>query len=191
MNFEKFHTFGIQMKPVAVKALFGMPLSEIRDYYVEGAIVFDSVRFMEAQLHAKRSFTKRAQWFENFLLHKINETADLHIAINLDRAIKNHFIQKQHGSSKTIQDIMGYSRTQTFRLFNEWIGISAHSYQKLLQFIRSVETLHDSNLKLSDAGIENGFYDQSHFIRTFQEFAEMTPGEYRKQMSALPGQIIR
>lgn len=191
MVFEKFHTFGIQMKPVAVKALFGMPLSEIRDYYIEGKIVFDTVRIMEAQLNSRKSFMERAQWFENLLLNKINETADLHIAINLDRAIKKHLVQKQHGSSKTIQDMMGYSRTQTFRLFNDWFGISAHSYQKLLQFIRATESLHNMDAKLTDVGYENGFYDQAHFIRTFQEFADMTPGEYRKQMSALPGQIFR
>lgn len=190
MNFEKFQTFGIQMKPVAVKALFGIPLSEFRDYYVEGAIVFDTVRIMVAQLHTINSFSERAQWFENFLLNKINETADLHIAINLDRAIKKHLIQKQCGSSKTIQDMMGYSRTHTFRLFNEWFGISAHSYQKLQQFIQVTESLHHTDAKLTDVGLDNGFYDQSHFIRTFHEFAEMTPGEYRKQMSPFPGLIF-
>ncbi len=191
MTFEKFHAFGVQMKPVAVKALFNMPLCGIRDYFVEGSVVFDTIHIMEEQLHSKSSFSERAQWFENYLLRKVNETADLHIAINLDRAIRRHIIQKQNGSSKTIQDIMGYSRTQTYRLFNEWFGTSAHSYQKLLQFIRTVETLHDSNLKLIDAGLKNGFYDQAHFIRTFQDFSDMTPGEYRKQMSAIPGQILQ
>lgn len=190
MTFDKFHAFGVQMKPVAVKALFGLPLCEIRDYFIEGTNVFDTICIMEEQLHSKNSFLKRAKWFENFLLKIMNETADLHIAINLDRAIKNYIIQKQNGSTKSIQDIMGYSRTQTFRLFNEWFGISAHSYQRLLQFIRTVETLHDSNLKLIDTGFENGFYDQAHFIHSFYEFADMTPGEYRKQMSAVPGQIF-
>ncbi|MEZ5082188.1 MAG: AraC family transcriptional regulator [Bacteroidales bacterium] len=190
MTFERFHAFGIQMKPVAVKALFGMPLCEIRNYFVEGEIVFANIRLMEAQINTKSSFLEKAQWFENFLLKTINETADLHTAIHLDRAIKKHIIQKQHGSAKSIQDIMGYSRTQTYRLFNEWFGVSSQSYQKLLQFIRTVETLHNSNLKLIDLGFENGFYDQAHFIRSFQEFADMTPGEYRKKMSAFPGHLF-
>jgi AraC-like DNA-binding protein len=190
MTFDKFHVFGIQMKPVGVKALFGMPLCEIRNYYVEGTIIYDNIHIIEEQIHSKSNFSERAQWLENFLLKKLNETADLHIAINLDRVIKKHITQKQNGSSKTIQDIMGYSRTQTYRLFNDWFGISAHSYQKLLQFIRAVETLHDNNVKLVDAGFVNGFYDQAHFIHTFQEFSGMTPGEYRKQMGAFPGQIF-
>lgn len=190
MTFGKFHVFGIQMKPVAVKALFGMPLCEIRNYFVEGEIVFNTVQIMEEHLHSKAGFSERARWFENFLLKKINETAELHNALHLNSAIKKHILQRQNGSSKTVQDIMGYSRTQTYRLFNDWFGISAHGYQKLLQFIRSVETLHNRKLKLTDAGLENGYYDQSHFIRTFQEFTGMTPGEYRKQMSGFPGQIF-
>jgi AraC-like DNA-binding protein len=173
-----------------VKALFGIPLCEIRDYFITGDRVFKTIRIMEEQLHNTSSFSVRAQWFENFLLKKINETADMHMAINLNRTIKKHIIQKKNDSSKTIQDIMGYSRTQTYRLFNEWFGISAHTYQKLLQFIRSVETLHDRNMKLIDAGMENGFYDQAHFIHTFKEFSDMTPGDYRKKMSAFPGQIF-
>ena len=190
MTFDKFHTIGIQMRPIAVKALFGMPLYEIRNYFVEGVLVLDTISIIEEQLRSKNSFMDRAQWFEHFLLKKINETADLHTAIHLDRAIKKHIVQKQCGSSKSIQDMMGYSRTQTYRLFNEWFGLSAHSYQKLLQFIRSVETLHNRNVKLTDVGLGNGYYDQSHFIRTFQEFTDMTPGEYRNQMTDLPGQIF-
>jgi AraC-like DNA-binding protein len=190
MTFSKFHAFGIQMKPVAVKALFGLPLCSIRDYFIEGTLVFDTIRIVEEQLRSKNSFAEKAEWFENFLIKKINETADLHIAINLDRSIRKHIIQNKKDSSTTIQDMMGYSRTQSYRLFNEWFGISAHAYQKLLQFTKTVETLHDSKIKLIDAGLENGYYDQAHFIRAFQDFSGMTPGEYRKQMSMFPGQIF-
>jgi AraC-like DNA-binding protein len=190
MTFEQFHTFGIQMKPVAVKALFGMPLCEIRDYYVEGSLVFDAINMMEDKLHSCDNFMERAKWFENFLLAKINDTPDLHIAINLDRTMRKFINQMHNGSCKSIQELMGYSRTQTHRLFTEWFGISVHSYQKLMQFIRTTEALHDTSLKLTEAGLDNGYYDQPHFIRTFREFAEMTPREYRKQMTTLPGLLF-
>ncbi len=133
---------------------------------------------------------ERAQWFENFLLKRINETPDLHLAIRLEHALKKHVTQKGNGSKKSIEDMMGYSRTQTYRLFNMWFGISSHSYLKLLQFIRAVESLHEPSVRLVDAGLTNGYYDQSHFIRTFQDFAEITPGEYRKLMSSFPGQLF-
>lgn len=190
MTFDKFHIFGIQMKPVAVKALFGLPLCEIRDYFIEGNVVLDTISMMEDKIYSINTFSERALWFENFLLKKINETADLHIAINLDKAIEKHLDQKQNGSFKSIENMLGYSRTQTFRMFNDWFGVSSHSYEKLLQFIRTVETLHNRDAKLIDIGLTNGYYDQSHFIRTFTEFANMTPGEYRKQMTLFPGQLF-
>ncbi|HMQ08875.1 MAG TPA: helix-turn-helix domain-containing protein [Saprospiraceae bacterium] len=191
MTFERFHTFGIQMKPVAVKALFGMPLCEIRDYYIEGSQVFDTMNIMEDKLHEIGNFTDRAKWFEDFLLSKINESPDLHNAIHLDTKIRKFILEKRHDSDKSILDVMGYSRTQTFRLFNEWFGLSAHSYQKLLKFISATESLHNPTFKLTDIGFENGFYDQPHFIRTFHEFAGMTPGEYRKRMTELPGLLFK
>lgn len=190
MTFDGFHMFGVQMKPVAVKAIFGMPLCEIRNYFVEGKYILGDIGFMEEQLHSKANFMERAQWFENFLLKRINETPDLHLAIRLEQALKKHINQKGNGSKKSIEDMMGYSRTQTYRLFNMWFGTSSHSYLKLLQFIRAVESLHDPSVRLVDAGHANGYYDQSHFIRTFQDFAEITPGEYRKLMSSLPGQLF-
>jgi AraC-like DNA-binding protein len=35
---------------------------------------------------------------------------------------------------------------------------------------------------LSDIAFENGYADQSHFIRAFQEFAGFTPNQYQKQL---------
>lgn len=190
MTFERFHAFGVQMRPVAVKALFGIPLFKIRDYFVEGDAILDTIRMLEDRLYSRDGFMEKAKWLESYLLKKMNETADLHIAINLDQAIGRYHTRKHKPSSKTMENLMGYSRTQTYRLFNDWFGISAHSYQKLVQFIRSVETLHNRDVKLIDAGLDNGYYDQSHFVHTFQDFAGMTPGEYRRQMSPFPGQIF-
>lgn len=190
MTFEKFHVFGIQMKPVAVKALFGMPLSEIRDYFVEAKIVFGSINRMEDMVNSSNSFEERAKWFESFLYQRIHENADLHMAIKLEKAIGKHLTKKTHEPTIRIEEMLGYSRTQTYRIFNEWFGISAHAYQKLMQFIQSVDMLHHENIKLMDIGFNNGYYDQAHFIHTFHKFADMTPGAYRQRMTAVPGQLF-
>jgi AraC-like DNA-binding protein len=59
-----------------------------------------------------------------------------------------------------------------------------------MQFIRSVEALHNPTAKLGDVAFSSGFYDQAHFIRSFKDFADMTPGAYRKQMTNRPGQLF-
>ncbi len=190
MKFNRFNILGIQMRPVAVKALFGLPLCEIRNYFLPTEDVMNSVRIMKDKLHSGESFQERAKWFEAFLLKKINETPELHHAIQLDSAIQQRVIPKHQEKAKSIHNIMGYSRTQTYRLFNDWFGVSAHSYLKLVQFIRSVESLHNKNLKLTDVGLDNGYYDQAHYIRDFRSFAGKTPGAYRSIMTDIPGQIF-
>jgi len=36
-------------------------------------------------------------------------------------------------------------------------------------------------MKLSDVAYENGYADQSHFIRSFREFTGYTPSQYQQQ----------
>ncbi|SHN35128.1 AraC-type DNA-binding protein [Cyclobacterium lianum] len=190
MEFDRFHALGIQMKPVSVKALFGIPLSKIRNYFVEGSLIIDDFAFIQEQLFSGKTFLERAKCLEDFLLSIIQETSELHEALHLDRCIRKLIHQNQFGAGRSVQNMMGYSRTHTFRLFNDWFGTSAHSYQNLIQFVRATAALHQPGLKLTAAGLYGGYYDQSHFIRKFQAYAAMTPGAYRKQMSGLPGLLF-
>ena len=84
---------------------------------------------------------------------------------------------------------MGYSRAHTHRLFNEWFGLSSQKYQRLMKFVHTLESLHYSEEPLTAIGLNQGYFDQAHFIRTFKEFAEMTPGAYRQLKPNLLGQF--
>lgn len=190
VSFEQFHCMGVQMRPVAVKGLFGIPLCEIRDYYAEGEGILGPVAEIEERLRSFGSFRDRALWLERFLHRRIRETAELHTAISLLRTSGTYICRKNAGPHRSIEDLLGYSRTHTFRLFNEWFGLSAHSYEQLIRFVHSVHALHHPSGNLAATGLECGYFDQSHFIRSFRAFSGMTPGAYRKQMSRLPGQIF-
>lgn len=190
MVFDRFHAFGIQMKPTAVKALFGLPLCEIRDYYLEGSLVIEALGRIEDKLSAPGSFLDKAMWLENYLYERINETAELHTAIKILHASEKFIRSLSHRPNQSIGDMFGYSRTHSFRLFNEWFGVSSHSWQRLIQFVRAVHSLHYATDNLTMTGLQNGYFDQAHFIRSFKEFSGMTPGEYRKRMTLLPGQLF-
>jgi AraC-like DNA-binding protein len=189
MSFSDFHTFGIQMNPIAVNAIFGLPLCEIKDYFVEGAAVIDDIGLLEDVLYSGRTFIEKAQWFECFLLKKIKDTPELHLAMQLDNAIVKFIDIKDQAPQCTLEELLGYSRTHTFRLFKTWFGTSSHSFIQLRQFIKAVESLHGPFNKLIDVGLDNRYYDQSHFIRNFHDFAGMTPGDYVKLKSSVPGQL--
>ncbi|TPD67272.1 helix-turn-helix transcriptional regulator [Flavobacterium microcysteis] len=65
------------------------------------------------------------------------------------------------------------------RKFENSIGVSPRLFARVCQFRSALTQLHSYDFtKLSDIAYENGFSDQSHFIRTFKEFTGVTPKLY-------------
>lgn len=189
LRFERFHVIGVQMYPVAVKALFGLPANEIRDGAADGDLLFSGLNQIEDKLKSAEPFQKKARWLEHVLLRRIQENNELYMALKLSRLAQRLVCQKTLGQSIDINACLGYSRTQTFRIFNDWFGWSAGHCLQLLQFVNTTHRLHLPFDRLVDVGMQEGYFDQPHFIRAFKDFAEMTPGEYRIKMTDLPGQL--
>ncbi|RVU01204.1 AraC family transcriptional regulator [Mucilaginibacter limnophilus] len=65
------------------------------------------------------------------------------------------------------------------RLFETNIGLSPKMFRRVWQFHSAFQQLnHHQFEKLTDIAYEHGFADQSHFIRVFKEFTNLTPKEY-------------
>lgn len=68
------------------------------------------------------------------------------------------------------------------RIFKKYVGITASQYRRICQFQLSFTQVKGKNFdKLADVAYDNGFADQSHFIRTFKEFTEISPNDYLKK----------
>jgi AraC-like DNA-binding protein len=65
------------------------------------------------------------------------------------------------------------------RIFKKYVGIPANQYRRICQFETSFAQLKGQRFeKLTDVAYDNGFADQSHFIRSFREFTNVTPNTY-------------
>jgi AraC-like DNA-binding protein len=82
---------------------------------------------------------------------------------------------------KKVQDEL-YVTERTFqRMFEDKVGISPNQYRRIAQFNSAFQQLNQQQFKLfSDIAFNNEYADQSHFIRAFKEFTNMTPKEYLK-----------
>jgi AraC-like DNA-binding protein/mannose-6-phosphate isomerase-like protein (cupin superfamily) len=89
------------------------------------------------------------------------------------------FIENNYHKSFTIEDIanrLGYSQYYILHLFKEIFGLSLHQY--IIQFRIKKAKEYTKEQKLIEIAINNGFYDQSHFIRHFKKHEGITPKNY-------------
>jgi AraC-like DNA-binding protein len=189
ISFNNFNYIGAYLKPIALKALFGIAAHDLKDFAIDGSLVLSDLALIEDKLNELPNFLQKAKWLEEWLYARIKETADLNTALAInqlaEKISRNYFNLK----GKQLENLMGYSRAQTHRLFHEWFGLSSQKYQRMMKFVRTMEILHSSNEPLTTIGLQQGYFDQAHFIRTFKEFTDMTPSEYRKCKTDLLGQF--
>jgi len=82
-------------------------------------------------------------------------------------------------SLKDIRRQLNISERTFERRFADHVGIAPKLFARICQFRASLVQLEQQQFdKLTDIAIDNGYADQSHFIRSFSEFTGLTPSRY-------------
>lgn len=103
--------------------------------------------------------------------HKIEGVID-HIA--------NHY--KEPITLARLADIAGCSRSRFCALFRKTAGVTPQKYLTRIRLNAARALLQDTQQNISDIAQDCGFYDHSHFIRTFRAITGQNPTDYRRQM---------
>lgn len=188
LQFAVFHFMGIQLHPLAVRAVFGFPTSEVCDTAVEGTTAHRTLLHVEERLSELPGFRERAAWLESWILNGLHESPELLMMRDIAGFV-NRELPRLGTNGGTIESHLGFSRAHTHRMFHEWFGMAPGRYLRFRKYIRGLELMHTSAASLTDISFRAGFFDQPHFTRTFREFTDMTPRAYRRRMSDHFGQL--
>ena len=123
------------------------------------------------------SHESRAEYIQHFLrsrlkAHRKNDE-------QLDRAVK--LIRESRGtlSMQEIGQKTGLSKKQLERKFLPAVGTTPKTFARISRFLNICHHLDEYRHKsLSELTHQCGYYDQSHFIKEFQEFSGYTPKEF-------------
>ena len=187
-NMEGLHSIGLNMSPAAIRAFWGIPVEEFRDAVVDWELTGE-LPYIEDHLKRLVSFQERAVWLENYFFEKL-KTIDISFVSQLDKMMVRMEKDVLMGKRLQVDAYSGYSKMHTHRMVKDWLGLPPGKLLRYKQFLRAIQLIHQSDLSLTMIGQECGFYDQSHFIRVFEEFAHMTPGTYVKRKTPIPGIIF-
>jgi len=121
---------------------------------------------------------KLAACLRGLLLRRIRPETPGAVNPAVERALRR--IAASHGVFVPLDELAaaaGLSRCHFLRVFTAAIGLPPHRYQ-MQRAVERAKALLAGGAPISQAALEAGFADQSHFSRRFREFTGATPGQY-------------
>jgi AraC-like DNA-binding protein len=180
--------FGIQLNTIAAEMVFGIPCEELKNWSFDGKeILRKDFYYILDHIREAPDFHTRARWLESYIYKKVSDQGDFHLLQKISSVLDK--LPVESGKDIAIEDLTGYSRMHTFRLFKKWYGTSPSEAVNFKRFIHALQHMHHSGVSLTEIGLRCGYYDQSHFIRDFKQYAEMVPSQYLQNKSFVLGQI--
>ncbi len=165
-------------KPFSIGPIFKLPAPEMK----KGSVALNL-------WNAQKSMALNVQFFHATSTEKRIEILDHFILSQIQTNLRECKII-QHATDKIMEDSNADVLSQileelnlterTFqRIFKKYVGITANEYRRICQFYFAFSQLKGGHFeKLTDVAYSNGYFDQSHYIRSFKEFTATTPNEY-------------
>jgi len=175
--------FGLRLHPCAVQNLLAVPSGEFIDKTVDLTLIDPVFRALWHRLYPA-GFEQRIRLVDQW----IRDT--YHAPRGLDKAIGG-FLEApiRDCTVAHLSEQLCSSRRNLTRKFRQLLGMCTEEALLYRKYLRSLELVHHTDRALTEIAYESNFYDQSHFIREFRRYAELTPTEYRKSRSPLCGHI--
>ena len=165
-----------------------MPMVEVKNLVTEAGLVWgrcvDDLR--DAILNAP-SIEQMFASVESFLMRQAGDA----LAPDCVSACMNHALEAltTNPSQLTLKELseqIGYSQKHVIHLFKERVGVTPKQFMQIMRFQKTIHAMEQSTVvDWSEIALQNGFYDQAHFINEFGNFSGFTPVEYMKRKSDL------
>ena len=168
-----------QLYPFVIRSFFNVQPQQLNDacYDLASPDRPEAAKTISL-LNGSPGIADRIEIITAFLLHHFQqkkERLDYKIREAIGLIIEGDGLQAIHDLRKQL-----FISERTFeRRFIAEAGVSPKQFSKMIQFQKSLTDLaHEDYSRLTDIVYNNGFADQSHFIRVFKSFTGKTPGRF-------------
>ncbi len=172
----------IDFAPLDAYRMFGVPMASLANATVElEDLLGASAGELIARLHDASTWSDRFDLLDAFLLGRLRR------AENIVPEVEWMWTQivQSHGrvAVGSFARATGRSHKHLIARFREQVGLTPKTVARIVRFERVAERLRAASVvHWSELALEAGYYDQSHLLRDFADFAGTTPTTYRAQV---------
>lgn len=169
--------------------LGGMPATEFQGKEIDAECLLDTgINELNDRLREETDHRRMISHIEAYLLKKMDSLAQRTLPLQpIDKVIlaikeTNHLL-----SLDWLADQACLSSRQLERKFQERLGMSPKFYARIARFDRAFKLkLQQPHLDWLDVAYACGYFDYSHLMRDFRQFAEVSPTRLMTQDTASP-----
>lgn len=168
--------------------LGGMSATEFQDKEIDAECLMDNgINELNNRLREETDYRRMIDHIEAYLLKKINSLARSLPLQPIDKVILAIKDTNRPLSLDWLADQACLSSRQLERKFQERLGMSPKFYARIARFDRAFKLkLQQPHLDWLDIAYACGYFDYSHLMRDFRQFAEVSPTMLMTQNTASP-----
>jgi AraC-like DNA-binding protein len=175
-------TVAVRFRPGAAALFLGIPLHPLTDARADLADLWrrdDVDRLGDALWQARMTTASRLRLIEMALLRRLATEPSRPAAAAHAVAI----IEAAQGAVR-VEDIaaaLGVSRQHLALQFRQQVGLTPKLFARICRFRHASATLRENaDRDVAAVALDCGYFDQSHLIRDFHDFAGTTPDAWRR-----------
>ena len=180
---EPVLTVAVRFLPGAARAFVDAPLSELQDGHPALADLWpraEAEALAAALWEHERTTQERLAIVEQALLARLRTFGQARADALARAAVLR--VEASGGAVRieALADGLGITRQHLAALFRERVGLSAKTFAMVCRFRRAHAALRGRDAAVDWARLAGdcGYYDQSHLIHAFRQFADATPESF-------------
>ena len=179
---------GVHFRTGGAAPFFGFPISELTASVIELDLIWKrEVYGLRDRLLDEPDISRKFDILEEFLLAKSrgNLDGDSTVEMALSALRRWPVLPLRELAAR-----IGVSQKKMISRFDSRVGCTPKLASRIFRFQRALETAYrEKDHDGAELAQQCGYYDQSHFIHEFQEFAGMTAAEYARRRTDFPDYI--
>jgi AraC-like DNA-binding protein len=163
----------IVFRPHGVKSFFNFPITELlnENLSLQDLANNEAVE-LEDKLFNSPNNKQRVIHLENFFIKRLipnNEFERVEHAVKIIENSKGK-IKAQDIAHEVFLGIKQFERT-----FSKYVGVNPKKFASIIRLQNVLQINSKDKRTLSQIAVDNGYYDQSHFIHDFKSLTGLTP----------------